>query len=192
MRLKRTFGASNQERGKIRTVLGIIRKPDPFDVANYGLLVAFAAALIYYLQLDTMRRQLSLMEADMRPYVGLDKIVPQGVNPANNHEVILGTLKNFGKNPAFQTDAEWEVIVNGVARPGMNGPRKQLTLFPSVEYGIQIDVTPEHWQKITAGDDTLQVRVTARYRDATKQRQYDYCEQQRYYPANGVFLSEGC
>lgn len=166
-------------------------KLDSSGVALLGLIVAVIAAAIYFYQLDTMRRQVAIMEADMRPYVGLQKISVEGINP-NNQQVVLGILKNFGHSPAIQAVVDWEVMVNGVPRPDINAPRKPLTLFPGADNAIQIGVTSEHWQKIVSGDDTLQVRVKVSYRDVSEQKQYEYCEQQRFYPANGVFLSEGC
>jgi hypothetical protein len=46
------------------------RKPDPFDVALYGLIVAAAVAVIYLLQLRVMDGQLDEMRQDQRAWVG--------------------------------------------------------------------------------------------------------------------------
>lgn len=96
--------------------LKLMRKPDPFDIALWGLFVAAVVGGIYYLQLVAMRGQLRIMNRSERAYVSVDaaefrnyetdlpiavlKVSNQGHSPATNlrHQV-QGALCQYPAPP---------------------------------------------------------------------------------------------
>lgn len=64
-----------------------IRRPDAFDVALHGLMIAFGVGLIYFLQLHTMQGQLNVMQEDERPWVGIKVIGP--IVPPQTWQAVL-------------------------------------------------------------------------------------------------------
>jgi hypothetical protein len=86
-----------------------MRKPDAFDVALYGLIIAFIGGGIYFLQLRVMQNQLEAMNAQLgleRPWVG-----PVGGSPLHfdaTTKRFLGIdwrYQNGGRSPALHTRA---------------------------------------------------------------------------------------
>jgi len=108
-------------------------KPDPFDVAIHGLIVAFAAALIYFLQLRSMQQSLNLtreaFERDSRAYVVPKsstvyptKMLEDGktaviIEHAPNtpkltvNPVVAAILVNSGKTPASEVSTATQITV---------------------------------------------------------------------------------
>ena len=142
----------------------IIRKPDPFDVALYGLLVAVGVAVIYYLQLRSMQGSIDLsrktMQLDQRPWLYPNvpnffplngQNIPATIHVSNVGKTVatsitghaVGTVLKKGDTPALDQYGLGHAHTNiymGAIYPGQGPLDVPLVI---VKYGEQAGETPQ-------------------------------------------------
>jgi hypothetical protein len=123
------------------------RKPDAFDLALYGLILAAIAGVIYYLQLKTMQSQLDLaerqMRQDQRPWVTITSRHGPIEEDGGLQDVL--TLNDTGKTPAkdINIDADIEIVPHA-ASPRLAYDRLHTIiplnmLYPTVSTPVHVD-----------------------------------------------------
>jgi hypothetical protein len=117
----------------IQALQGELKKAEKWIIWLTAAMAFFAlcGVVVGILQWAAIHGQLNVMEASERPYVGVLEVRTQP--EAAGTQLILPTLKNFGKNPAFKFSARWVVYVDGKELEGKNanGPRTPFTLYPT-------------------------------------------------------------
>ena len=110
----------------------IIRKPDPFDVALWGLLITFVIAVIYFFQLRSMQESVDLarkaMKIEQRPWIRVT-VTPREIRASAPIGAIVHLVDN-GKTPAkgvVRGDLVVEKLKNG-EEPNLDYP------FPHVQF----------------------------------------------------------
>jgi hypothetical protein len=179
-----------------------IRRVRDFLNANAGAVSAAATVVIAvtttcytciaFLQWRVVNRQLGVMEAADRPYVGVLAITTV-VDPNTHAALVTAALKNFGKKPAVEFWASWEFFINGVKLVGTNakGPKNRFSFFPGADQAMQATFRPEKWNRISSGQDALMIRVYLAYQSPGGERQYAECEERQYSPQNNMFMTVG-
>jgi hypothetical protein len=179
-----------------------IRRVSGFFNANAGAFSALATVVIavtticytYYerQQGRLMDRQLQVMEAGDRPYVGI-LAISAVVDPDTRAARVTAALKNFGKKPASDFWATWDFFINGVKQVGTNarGPKNRFSFYPGADQAIVATFRPEKWNRISSGQDGLMIRVSVSYRSPGGETQYSECEERQYSSENGTFMMVG-
>jgi hypothetical protein len=107
------------------------RKPDPFDVALWGLAVTFAIAVIYYLQLRSMQDTVELsrqaielsrkaMEVDQRPWLSVQAAPQSALSFVNGKQAVIGmtfSIKNVGKSVARDVQVDSRMFATDTGIP---------------------------------------------------------------------------
>jgi hypothetical protein len=141
-----------QEREVTPLNIGAFRKPDPFDLALWGLVITAVIASIYYFQLLSMQDSVELsrksMQIDQRAWLTLE-MADDGIvaDPSS----VKMCLKNIGKTPAKTIDID---VVVEIVRTG-NAPRFDYTLphqqmrigvlFPNQTVPITAQLAEKDW-----------------------------------------------
>lgn len=124
-----------------------------------------------------IHRQLSLIEADQRPWVGIQKFEFSKLEP---NESITVTFKNFGKSPALAWDAqlnrELSVAQDGtIPQGGLPKLPEYAVLMPNQEFSVvsklpKERMTPAFVKTLIVGKTVIYAFGRTDYTDAQEHR----------------------
>jgi hypothetical protein len=103
---KDSFKKSDEKGQEANTQMEIFRKPDPFDLALWGLVLTAIIAAIYFFQLGTMQDQLAearkATEIQQRPWLSVDIMPVKGIQFFNDRAIahLKLSIKNVGHSIA--------------------------------------------------------------------------------------------
>lgn len=130
-----------------------------------------------------------VFESANRPYIGI-----QGITVINNKPDktmnITAAIKNFGTVPGEKPDVGWDVILDGNSLASENIPDKSSTFNPGTEVYLVASFRGMQYEKITGGQMILSIIIHSSY-DGPDNKNYRYCEKQRYDPQINAFLNLG-
>lgn len=176
---EQTLAQAQRQRPERTANMKSIRKPDPFDVALWGLVIAVGVGVIYYFQLlamrDSITQQVHTIRVDQRAWVGLRTQLtdnPRLDLPPDNQELSIPIqVSNTGKTPAKDVKV---IIINTYLRPITE--RQDFPKGPGyaleIGYGIMMPNSPPQIVQITPTQEGKKVTMSPELRkvilDGTK------------------------
>jgi hypothetical protein len=138
-------------------------------------------------------KQTDILEANSRPYVGIEAINPTE-NSDHTGALVMASVKNFGTKPAIDLSGRWTAYLNGqeIPRREDRSVKEPYLFLPGRIVWFQANIGGDKWQRISAGQDTLAFQVQISYKLRENGPSESYCEQDEYNALAKKFSPSKC
>jgi hypothetical protein len=150
------------------------------DLAS--VFIAVIALLLVLWQIIISRDTFS---STIRPFIGVEKIIPIIDNTKNNF-VIMASFKNFGQIPAKNLEIVMDVYIDhSLMEKNIPATQKKQVLFPNLTSELYYALQP-YYKKILTGY-LVEVMLKIKY-NGVSNNDYSTNYQFQYYKESNVFL----